>query len=245
MKLNYINIGLDYELYSKLDNEFRYSFQKQMNFICDYFSKAIRKYKFKTDGTFNMISINCTEFEMKSTSVVPIDVLDVYVKFNKNLYEKLKHDNDYSYCIELLEQGFRKAAELKLIPLEILLNIIEEFKLGGYKNEWMYKRRRFNEDDLEIVLTCNFTANYFQLTATINQLSTKLELVKGVIMKSESGVSIHEGMYKDILIEKDIVITDTSDSPRIIINKASVFKGILKFKIKGDIEIRQLLSFEL
>lgn len=246
MNLNYIAIGLDYDLYIQNNNELRYEFQQHTNFIGDYFSKAIRKYKCKTDGTFNMISVELNEFNINPCSVVPVDVLKVELPFEINRYEKIKGTSDCSYYLELLEKGFKKAAEFKEVPLESLLNIIEEFKQGGCKNEWVHKKKRFTEDDLEVILICDFTTNYFQLIATVNQISTKKKLVSGVLIRTEAGVSIHEGMYKDVLIKNnEILITDKSDSPRIQINKEKAFEGLLDYVVRGDKEIVEILSYQI
>ena len=70
MNLFYIHLGLDYDDYIQSNNELRYEFQRHTNFIDDYFSKAIRKYKFKTDGTYKMIAVAPTEFEIKSNRIV-------------------------------------------------------------------------------------------------------------------------------------------------------------------------------
>ncbi len=247
MNLYYIYLGLDYNDYIMKNNELRYEFQKKTSFINDYFSKKARKLSFKTDGTFNMISISPSEFVFNSKKYVPSDVLDVHLPFDRNRYDKIKNAYDCSYYLELLEQGFKKAAEFKEIPLKSLLNIIEEFKQDGCINKWLHKKKRFKDDDLEIVLDCEFTAICFQLVLSINQISTKKNLVKGVIMRTEVGVSIHQGMYKDILIDNDdnIIITDRSDSPRIEINKNKVLKGILDFKILGDKEIIEMLSYKI
>lgn len=245
MNLSYIHIGLDYDDYSEMNNDLRYEFQKHTNFIDDFLSTAIRKYKIKTDGTFNMISVSPTEFQIKPTSIVPLDTLKVNLPLKKARYEKMKGKQDFSYYLELLEEGFRKASEFKPIPLETLLGLINEFKAGGCKNEWVHKRKRFKEQDIEIVLKCEFTTNYFQLEVKINQLSTKKELAKGIIIRTEVGVSIHQGMYKDIIVDKNIIITDSSDSPRIIINKKKIFEGKLDFQIKGDREIQKILSYDL
>lgn len=245
MNLYYINLGLDYDTYVSKDNELRYEFQQRTNYINDYFSKAIRKYKFKTDGTFNMINVSLTEYEIKSSSIVPIDVLKVYLPFEKESYESVKGKQECDYYLKLLEEGFEKASNFKPIPHDALLKLIEEFREGDCKNEWLHKKKRFKEYDIEVVLKCEFTADYFQVILIINQLSTKKELVKGVIIRTEVGVSIHEGMYKDILVEKDIIITDKADSERIVININDVFKGILTYKINGNNEMRKILSYKL
>lgn len=245
MDLYYIYLGLDYNDYNEKNNNLRYEFQQHTNFISDFFSKAIRKRKFKTDGSFKMISIAATEYNIKPNAIIPLDALAINLPFDRKRYEKIKGTEDCSYYLELLDQGFRKASKCKLIPLEHLLNLIEEFKQRGCKNEWLHKKKRFKEEDLEVILNCEFTTNYFQLIATINQISTKKELIKGTILKTEVGVSIHQGMYKDIIISKDLIITDSSDSPRIKINKNDVFNGILNYTIIGDLEIKNMLSFEI
>jgi hypothetical protein len=244
MTLYYIHLGLSYYDYIESNNELRYEFQQHTNFIDDYFSKKIRKARFKTDGTFNTVSVSPTEFVIKPNSIVPIDVLKVSLPFERSRYEATKGTRDCSYYLELLEQGFIKASDFKPIPLETLLNLIEEFKQGGCKNEWVHKKKRSKEENLEIILTCEFTTNYFQLIVTAIQISTKKELVKGMLIRTETGVSIHEGMYKDIIIDKDIIITDSSDSPRIIINKEAVQQGKLDFIIVGDKDIKAVLSYK-
>ena len=247
MYLRYLHLGLDYNDYIERDNNLRFEFQQHTNFIDDFFSKAMSKLKYKTDGSYNMISIEVTEFEIKPTKLKGFgDVIGVNLPFDRTRYEKIKGTSDCSYYLELLEKGFKKASEYKEIPLESLLNIIEEFKKGGCKNEWVHKKKRFKEDDLEVILNCDFTTNYFQLVATINQVSTKRELVSGVIIRTEVGISIHEGMYKDVLIKNDeILITDKSDSPRIRINKTKVFEGILDYVVMGDKKIVEILSYQM
>lgn len=57
MKLRYILIGLDFDFYAVANKELRYEFECYTGFISNYFSRAIRKYKFDTNGAFNMIYI--------------------------------------------------------------------------------------------------------------------------------------------------------------------------------------------
>lgn len=247
MYLRFIHLGLEYSDYIENNNKLRYEFQQHTNFIDDYFSKAIRKHKYKTDGTYNMISISATEFEVKPTKLQGFgDVIGVNLPFDRNRYDKIKGTFDCSYYLELLTEGFKKASEFKEVPLDNLLNIIKEFKQGGCKNEWVHKKKRFKEDDLEVILICEFTTNYFQLIITINQISTKNQLVCGVIIRTEVGVSIHEGMYKGVMIlGNEIIITDKSESPRIRINKAKVFEGVLDYLVMGDKEIVEILSYQI
>ena len=245
MNLNYISFGLDYYLYIENQNEIRYEFQKRANFINDYFSKEVRRLKFKTDGTFNMISIELSESTLKPSSIVPNNTLKVELSFDRSRYEKIKGTGDCRYFLEVLEQGLMKASKSKSIPFDVLISIIKKFEREGCKNEWIHKKKRFKENDLEIILLCQFTTNYFQLVVLINQISLKKELINGVLLRVEPGISIHEGMYKDIIVEDDIIITDKSDSPRVIINKRNVYKGVLNYDIIGDDIIKEMLTYKL
>ena len=162
MTLRYILLELDYDTYIISNNNLRYEFLLHTRFICNWFSKAIRKHKFDTNGIFKMISINLLpENQIKPTKIFATDVLSTYLPFDQKRYEKIKGTEDCSYYLEMLEQGFRKAAAFKPVPLDTLLNLIKEFKNAGCKNEWQYKNRRFVKEDMQIILTCEFTTNYF------------------------------------------------------------------------------------
>ena len=108
----------------------------------------------------------------------------------------------------------------------------------------MHKKKRFHDHDLEVVLTCEFTTNYFKLIATINQISTKKELIKGAVMTTEPDEVLFDKMFKEILInDNNINITDASDTPRVLINKRDAFLGKLTFEITGGEKIKKILSF--
>lgn len=246
MNLRYITLGLDYDTYIKIDNKLRYDFQYHTRFISYYFSKAIKKYKFNTKGTFNMVSIALLpKNKLEPTKITGLNVLKTYLPFDEKRYDEIKGTEDCSYYLELLKLGFKKAYEFKPIPLDTLLILIDEFKKGGCKNEWLHKKKRFKDDDLEVILTCEFTTNYFQLIATINQISTKKLLVKGIVIKIEPDEVLFDKMFKDIYIDDNIIITDSSDSPKIIIDKNKIFTGKLNFEIQGDKEIQEILSYKL
>ncbi|MDQ1097673.1 MULTISPECIES: hypothetical protein [Chryseobacterium] len=246
MNLRYIAIGLDYNTYIERDNKLRYQFQLNTRFISNYLSKEVRKIKFQTDGTFNMITIALTEDKLKETDIVPIDVLQTYLPFDRNKYEKIRGTDDCQYYIELFQKGFVKASKFKKLPLESLLEILRNFEDGGCKNEWLHKTKKFKEQNLEIKLVCDFNTNFFQLTAIINQLSDKKEIFNKAIIKTEPDEVLFDKMFKDIKIANgDIIITDKSDSPRIKISIDDLYSNNCKAEIIGNKEIKRILSYKL
>lgn len=242
MNLRYIAIGLDRDIY---DNAYSYDFRLRTRFISNYLSKEIRKIKYVTDGSFNMISVRLSN-RVIITAIVPLEVLCVNIMFDKDSYERIKGTEDYNYYLELFDQGFRKASEFKPIPLTELQYLLAEFKKGGCKNEWLHKKKKFKEEDIEVVLICKFTTAYFHLDITINQISSKVELVNGTVLSTEPNEILYEKMFKDILVVNNkIIITDAADYHRITIKKDRALQKILSFKINGETQIREMLSYGL
>lgn len=233
MNLWYINISLNPE--TGFDVDYRYEFTLHTRFISNYLSKQIRKHRFATDGTFNMVSVNPTPNEVKKCRIVPDAALVVELPFDKARYEKIKGTVDCEYYVELLEVGFRKASQFKEIPLSQLLKLTDEFRKNGYRNEWQHKKKRFKEYDVEVILDCYFTTLEFKLVATINKISTKEELCSGAVLITEPDEICFDKMFKDILIKKDkIIITDgILDSPRILINLKDALKNVLNYEFLG------------
>jgi hypothetical protein len=242
MNLWYIGLDLDRDIYG---NDFGYAFMRNTRFISNYLSKAIRKYRFKTDGSFNMISIKGSD-RSEDTRLVPLECLVVTLPFDKKRYDEIRGTEDCSYYLDLYKNGFIKAAEFKQIPINELLHLLCEFERGGCKNKWLHKKKKFKEHDIEAMLTCEFTTNYFQLVLSISKVSTKELIVEGPILRTEPDEVLFEGMYRDVLIVADsLVVTDSSDSARIVIDICSALQRELRFDIVGDKEIQEILSYGL
>jgi hypothetical protein len=244
MTLYYFNIGLDYDKYIKNENELRYDFQLHTGFISNYFSKKLRKVRFKTDGSFNMVSISLHEDEIESPLIVPINVLDIQIPFDRERYLRIRGTSDISYYTELLELGFKKASEFKQLPVDDFSKILDDFIKSNCKNEWLELKKKFKTDDLEIILKSDFTTNHFQVTAIINRISTKKELAKGVIITTEPDETIFDSLINSVLIDKNVLIKNKFDETIIEINKKDLFNGVLNYQIIGDKEEVDRLKYE-
>ena len=93
MNLRYINLWLNPN--SGYSDEYRYGFTLRTRFINHYLSIYIRKHRFVTDGTFNMISIAPMPDTLSENSMVPLDVLRVEVPFDKERYEQAVQSHNY------------------------------------------------------------------------------------------------------------------------------------------------------
>lgn len=247
MNLWYISLWLSQ------DSGFDYSFCNEFNFhtrfINHYLSIQVRKpqNRFKTDGTFSMLSIEPTILkDRKPWQIKAVDALCVRINFDVNRYKNIKGSADCTYYLDLLRQGFFVAAEVKEIPLNGLNHLLEEFSMSGCRNEWNHKKKRFKEIDVEVSLDCFFTTNYFKLVATISKISSKQILVSGTIISTRPDEVFFQKMFKDIVLEGTrLIVTDASDWPRVTIDLTSALKGKLRYKVHGDREVVKILSYSL
>lgn len=246
MKLRYISLGLDYDYFTKFDNELRYKFFLSTRFISNYISREVRKLKFET-SEYNMISISLLpNLKQTVSSLKSFGVLEINLPFDQMRYESVIGTANCEYYLELFELAFIELAKSHKIPLNLLLDVLRRFKAGGCLNEWTHKKKKFRDQNLTVELKCEFDTNCFQLRLIVVLLSTGALLFSGLIARTEPDEVLFEKMFKDILIEKDdILITDSSDSPRFVINKNKIFLGQLEYEIKGRKEIKEILTFGL
>ena len=243
MTLRYINLWIDST--SGYDDDYRYEFKLHTRFINHFLSIQIRKHKLETDGTFNMISVAPMPNNIKECKIIPFEVLKVTVPFDKNRYEQIKKTKNHEYYLELLEEGFKRASKSKNIPLDSLTNLLNDFRNNDYKNEWRHKKKKFQEQDIEVILDCKFTSFDFQLIASVNRISTKERLVTGTIIRTLPDEIYFDKMFKDILVNgESIFITDVSNSIRVEINLKEILSKKFNFKLVGDNEVNKLLSYD-
>ena len=234
MKLFYIALGIDDMSLGIAGKRPRIAYASEFgyrtNFISNFLSRQIRKAHFETDGTFRMLCVKVTQDEPRRCAIVPDRVLEAQVSFDRERYDRIKGTSDFEYYLEILGQGFRKAADFKEIPLDTLIGIIDEFRKDGYVNEWLHKKKRFKDHDVEVSLNCFFTTLDFRLVATVRRLSTKEELCSGVVLRTEPDELHFDKEFKDVLIDrKNIVITDFLDRPNILIDLDNAREGSFIF----------------
>lgn len=242
MIIRYINIWLSPE--TGFDDDYRYEFTLHTRFICHFLSMRIRKIKFLTDGSFDMISVSPKPQGIESVSIRGIGALNVVVPFNKKKYDSIKNKSSFEYYLELLQQGFYTASQHKNIPLDILNDLIIEFRNNGYKNEWLFKKRRFKEYDFEVFLNCSFSSYDFELEILVKKISTSESLINGIIIRTLPHENYFDKMFKDIVIENgNLIITYANNSPRVVIQIENILKKKFQFELVGNEEIKKILSY--
>lgn len=198
MKLHYVSIGLSDDYC--IDKEYRKTFEYHTRFISNYLSRKIRKYKYETDGTYNMIYIclGCVR-----QPCIDNNSLVIHLPFDKEKYETARQLEDFEYYLTFFEEGFKEATELKNIPKQILFQMLDDFRTDRYKNEWVYKKKKIHELDLSITMTCQFTTNSFSLIVNFESISSKKKLCSSVAMRTMPDELHFDYLFRDIVLRED------------------------------------------
>lgn len=188
----------------------RSDFGFEVFFITEYLSRDLYKHRFKYKDVNKLI--------------IYIESTDVGMEYN-NIFRTLNYRYALSYSeinqssgrerteriLSLIESA-ASAFEIKIPGLQqVMHDSIESFRNGGYKNIWLFKKKRVNGLG-NVELLCELDRDTFTLSvAVINKNS---EIYKKEILKTKPDSIMYHHKFKNILADDNaIVITDRFDKP--------------------------------
>jgi hypothetical protein len=230
MNIKSIAIHIDFD--SGYTDPFRVDFNLRTRFINHFISSRIRKRRISTDGSFNMISVVPTIDIKHKCRIVGDKALQVRIDFDKEEYERLDEFGKNGYCLALLDKGYRIADNYKKIPLPDLLQISEELKECEYKNEWLHKKKTFKQPLIQVLLTCCFTPRYFQLIIRVIDISSKADLISGVVIRTLPDEVHFAPLFKDIIVDGQyLIITEFQGRPKFKFLLSDIYDHNFHFEV--------------
>lgn len=146
------------------------------------------------------------------------------VEYDK-LFKTLEYKSTLSYLnISQLEGHERTEKILGLIEVagsvydnfipgirQAMQDSIDRFRNGGYKNVWLFKRKRIDRVG-QVELICELDREMFTLTLVAKNKNT--EIYRRDILKTKPSSVIYHHKFKDVLVdENDFVIIDRFGKP--------------------------------
>jgi hypothetical protein len=247
MKIRYISLHIEHPLYSGFPDEaFNLKFNKNARFICNYLSKAVRKLNLETDGTYKMISVHPHAIQNSSKMYYVDYALSnaIYVssKEMERYTQMINLTERYEFYLSLLERGYMQAVTFKKeVPVEALLSLHQQFRDGGYKNEWLFKKKQIRDFGIYIYLNCYFTSFDFRLELEAYSLKTKELVSKGVVMQTPPNEVCFDYKFKQITLEDNkLVILDFLGHPRYEMDLHKLSKGNFNVKYLDINDIKDI-----
>ena len=136
------------------------SFKMQSWSICLYLIREIKTKKIISDN-FNRICFIGKEKPFNEGFVNSCNVLSVDVPFDLNEYSTRPLDSLNELFIQMLSYGIKICISRHKLPLEFLLESMEEFRKNNYENKWVLRRKRINGTGLVCEIICELTMEKF------------------------------------------------------------------------------------
>ena len=208
-----------------------YRFFEGTRFVSNYITRAVRKMKITTYGPYNMLyvivdKIDSVEFfEITKTLIVHISVAEEEILSFLKMNSK---EEKAEWYLSLLERGYRLAAQETIIPVDKLLSVHQAFRRNNYRNEWVFKKMRLPEYDLNIVLKGILSPVDFELKIEAFNLNRTQVILNGTITSTPPDELCFNKLFRRVQIEQgNLIIYDFIDLPQFSIDLLSLTKGSL------------------
>ena len=204
MKLRYI--ALSARTYSSgYEDELAINFRYYARFISNYLSKAVRKINIESGG-YRMIYVTLSQKESDDVKTSEVDrVVHVIIHCSEDELRKIVTSPDefkrYEHFLSFLEEGYRRSGILSEDQIAQLLRLHEQFRSGGYRNEWLFKKKPIREYGIYVYFKCYFTTYEFRLELEVYDLKQTRLLTKGIVMRTAPSEFCFDKDFKKIVIE--------------------------------------------
>lgn len=172
-------------------------------FICNYLSKEVRKLKLDT-SPYNMLNFIPSLTE-SSIHIWDSDVVNCKLCLSQLEIDRLNNmkrlEDRYEYYLSFLERGYRYVSESIPIPVDSLLYLHDQFRAGGYRNEWLFKKKMIREYGLYVFLKCYFTTFDFHLDLEAYDLKQTRLIAKDTIFRSFPNELCFSKDFRSIRVE--------------------------------------------
>ena len=173
--------------------------------LCNYVQRHARSLKIETTG-FNQIVIEDDLFKKAETTprLVPEKTLAVPFRVDVSRYQRATPDEKQNYFVEILGFGLQRANEFQALPLHDLLLKVEEFKLNGFRNQWIHQTKSIRSHGLVAELQCELTMEEFTLTLEVRRKMGPP--VRLPILSTKPDELCFHYKFKDIAVREDYLV---------------------------------------
>ena len=198
MRLRDIGLILDRQIYR--ERELSREFDFGAEYVCHFLARQARLLELKMDR-FNVISVVGVPGEGGPCYRVPDRALRCEVHFDKDRYLQLAPDDWHEFRLSMLEEAIRNAQKGFDVHAEVILELIGKFRSGGYRNEWVAKKKFLEETGASAWFVCSMSPEQFELRLQLRKAGrTIYDEVALTTLPSELIFGI---MMNDVRVEGD------------------------------------------
>lgn len=206
MLLRYIALCLEYDDYER---NYRSDFLFRSRYLGNFVTRRVAPLRFKTDGFGRIVISGCCE-PIEACPIVGDNAANATVLFDQQRYESLAPAECHEFFIGMLLEGVEKCARFHQIPLSEMKSAIDDFRAGGYRNEWIFKKKLLRPVGLQASLNCSLDMEKFILTLKLERKG--VALYDAPILQTKPDEIIFAHKFKDVVLEgQTVVVKSKSD----------------------------------
>ncbi len=188
------------------------AFSFRTRYLCNFLERRLHRMRFHAEG-FSKICVQGCHQPVSDCPIVPDNAVVPTVAFDEPTYAALGPGEEHEYFIAMLTQGLEKCARAHPIPLAELLAGIDEFRRGGYRNEWTHQTKLLRPAGLRASLLCSLDPERFRLTLRLDkQGSTVFEQQ---ILDTKPDEIIFVPDFKEVVLEGGEVVVKRKRGERL------------------------------
>lgn len=185
----------DYDL--KLCSDFGF----RSHYLGNILTRCARRLKFVSGGFVGIFAQGRRSPAREPRITVDRNLI-AHVDFDPSRYRDLGPGEHHEFFISMMTAGLEKCARHYDIPLAELLQAIDQFRSGGYKNEWIHQTKLLRGLGLRATLACRLDSEHFTLNLVLER--------KGAVVFDET---ILDTLPDSIIFHyrfKEVVVDGTS-----------------------------------
>jgi len=172
-------------------------------YLCNFVERRLQALKFQAQG-FNKICVQGRHQPLESCPIVPENAVLPTVFFDASRYESLGAGEHHEFLIGMLVEGLERCARHHRIPLAELVAAVDEFRRGGYRNEWVHQSKLLRPLGLRASLSCRLDAEKFELILKLDRKGTTV--FERQILETKPDEIIFAHRFKEVVVEGEVIV---------------------------------------
>lgn len=196
----------DISLYLNVDEHdrtYRSEFAFRSRYLCNFIRRRIVPLKFHANG-FRSVAVQGCHRPEDLCPILGEDVAVATVAFDQSRYESLGPHEHHEFFIAMLVGGLEKCAVFHDIPLAAMKEAIEDFRRGGYRNEWTHLKKMLRPARVQASLLCRMDGERFVLILKVERKGALL--FEEPILETKPDEIIFAHRFKDLVVEGDALV---------------------------------------
>jgi hypothetical protein len=189
-------------------------------YLCNYLERELRRLRYMTEG-FSKICVRGCIDAISNCPIVPENAAMASVVFDRREYESLAPEEHHEFFIRMLVGGLEKCARFHRIPLAEMCACLDEFRRGGYRNDWVHETKTLRQVGLRASLLCRLDVDAFVLTLRLERNGTTV--LEDAILKTKPDELVFSHRFKDVVLKGSaVVVRDKFGRPTFSVDAVSL-----------------------